>query len=45
MTIRKNTTPRSPIEPGEHLAEELKALDMSASEMARKIDVAPTGLL
>jgi addiction module HigA family antidote len=31
--------PISPIHPGEHLAEELKALDMSASELARKIDV------
>jgi addiction module HigA family antidote len=27
------------IHPGEHLAEELEALDMSASELARKIDV------
>jgi len=27
------------IHPGEHLAEELKALDMSASELARKIGV------
>jgi addiction module HigA family antidote len=27
------------IHPGEHLAEELKALDMSAAELARKIDV------
>jgi addiction module HigA family antidote len=31
--------PITPIHPGEHLAEELKALDMSASELARKIDV------
>jgi antitoxin HigA-1 len=29
----------SAIHPGEHLAEELKALDMSAAELARKIDV------
>ena len=28
------------IHPGEHLAEELEALDMSAPELARKIDVA-----
>jgi antitoxin HigA-1 len=28
-----------PIHPGEHLVEELKALDMSAAELARKIDV------
>lgn len=27
------------IHPGEHLAEELKALDMSAADLARKIDV------
>jgi antitoxin HigA-1 len=27
------------IHPGEHLAEELEVLDMSASELARKIDV------
>jgi len=29
----------TPIHPGEHLAEELEALDMSAAELARKIDV------
>ncbi|HJX95998.1 MAG TPA: HigA family addiction module antitoxin [Candidatus Acidoferrum sp.] len=27
------------VHPGEHLAEELKALDMSAAELARKLDV------
>jgi antitoxin HigA-1 len=27
------------IHPGEHLAQELEALDMSAAELARKIDV------
>ena len=27
------------IHPGEHLAEELEALDMSAAELARKMDV------
>ena len=27
------------IPPGEHLAEELKALDMSAAELARQLDV------
>jgi addiction module HigA family antidote len=31
--------PITAIHPGEHLAEELIALDMSASELARKIDV------
>ena len=30
---------RTAIHPGEHLAEELEALDMSAAELARKIDV------
>ena len=29
----------TPIHPGEHLAEELKALNMSAAELARKINV------
>jgi addiction module HigA family antidote len=29
----------SAIHPGEHLAEELKALDMSAAELARKLNV------
>ena len=29
----------APIHPGEHLAEELQALDMSAAELARKMDV------
>ena len=31
--------PLAAIHPGEHLAEELKALDMSAAELARKLDV------
>jgi addiction module HigA family antidote len=30
---------RTPIHPGEHLAEELKELAMSAAELARQIDV------
>jgi addiction module HigA family antidote len=29
----------TPIHPGEHLAEELKALHMSAAELARQLDV------
>ncbi len=29
----------TPIHPGEHLAEELKALQMSAAELARQLDV------
>jgi antitoxin HigA-1 len=29
----------SPIHPGEHLAEELRVLDMSAAELARRIGV------
>ena len=31
--------PISAIHPGEHLAEELKALDMCAAELARRLDV------
>src|ERR1700730_11683171 len=31
--------PITPIHPGEHLAEELKELGMSAAELARKLDV------
>jgi len=31
--------PVAAIHPGEHLAEELEALDMSAAELARKLDV------
>src|SRR5271170_3439216 len=30
---------QTPIHPGEHLKEELDALDMSAAELARKLDV------
>jgi len=30
------------IHPGEHLAEELKELDMSAASLARQIEVSPT---
>ena len=31
--------PRMPIHPGEHLVEELRELDMSAAELARRLDV------
>jgi antitoxin HigA-1 len=31
--------PNTAIHPGEHLAEELKALDMSAAELARQLNV------
>lgn len=31
--------PRSPIHPGEHLAEELNELGMTAAELSRQIDV------
>jgi addiction module HigA family antidote len=31
--------PRTPIHPGEHLAEELKELGISAAELARQLDV------
>lgn len=30
---------RTPVHPGEHLAEELRELDISAAELARQIDV------
>jgi len=33
--------PLTPIHPGEHLAEELAALGISASELARRLDVPP----
>lgn len=33
--------PPTAIHPGEHLAEELEALEMSASELARKLGVPP----
>lgn len=31
--------PRKPIHPGEHLAEELRELGMSAAELSRQLDV------
>ncbi|MDD1534264.1 MULTISPECIES: HigA family addiction module antitoxin [unclassified Bradyrhizobium] len=31
--------PRTPIHPGEHLAEELRELDITAAELSRQIDV------
>jgi len=31
--------PPDPIHPGEHLAEELRELEMSAAELARRLDV------
>jgi addiction module HigA family antidote len=37
--IRRNTMPPTAIHPGEHLAEELKELGMSAAELARQLDV------
>jgi antitoxin HigA-1 len=37
--IRSTTMALNPIHPGEHLAEELHALDMSAAELARKLGV------
>jgi len=40
LTIIRSTDMRViAIHPGEHLAEELKALDMSAAELARRLDV------
>lgn len=37
--IEQKVLPVIAIHPGEHLAEELKALKMSAAELARKLDV------
>jgi addiction module HigA family antidote len=31
--------PRTPVHPGEHLAEELRELGLSAAELSRQIDV------
>jgi len=39
ITIRRNSVAISAIHPGEHLAEELKELNMSAAELARQLDV------
>jgi hypothetical protein len=36
---RRNIMALTAIYPGEHLAEELKELDMSAAELARQLDV------
>ncbi len=33
------TLPRTPIHPGEHLAEELRGLGITAAELSRQIDV------
>jgi addiction module HigA family antidote len=39
ITIEEVDVARTPIHPGEHLAEELTELGMSAAELARQIDV------
>jgi plasmid maintenance system killer protein len=39
ITTKENVVAVTAIHPGEHLAEELKELDMSAAELARKIGV------
>src|SRR6266581_4310546 len=39
VTTRRKIMAAAAIHPGEHLAEELRTLDMSAAELARKIDV------
>jgi addiction module HigA family antidote len=39
ITIRRNIMALPAIHPGEHLAEELKELGMSAAELARQLDV------
>jgi antitoxin HigA-1 len=41
IIIRKNAMTRIAIHPGEHLGEELEALNMSASELARRLAVPP----
>jgi addiction module HigA family antidote len=37
--LKETLVARTPIHPGEHLAEELKELGISAAELARQIDV------
>src|SRR5262245_1285879 len=39
IIIRGRIMPRTAIHPGEHLAEELKGMGLSAAELARQIDV------
>jgi addiction module HigA family antidote len=39
FTEGKTIVPRTPIHPGEHLAEELRELGVSAAELSRQIDV------
>src|SRR5260370_8044522 len=39
IIIRRNIMALTAIHPGEHLAEELKELGMSAAELARQLDV------
>jgi addiction module HigA family antidote len=39
IIIEENTMARTPIHPGEHLAEELAELNMSAAELPRQIEV------
>jgi addiction module HigA family antidote len=37
--LKEETVARTPIHPGEHLAEELRQLGVSAAELSRQIDV------
>jgi len=39
LSLREDIVPRTPIHPGEHLAEELRELGLSAAELSRQIDV------
>jgi addiction module HigA family antidote len=39
ITIRRQIMARTPIHPGQHLAEELRELGISAAEVSRQIDV------
>jgi antitoxin HigA-1 len=37
--LKETAMPRTPIHPGEHLAEELRELGITAAELSRQIDV------
>src|ERR1700749_3667556 len=39
LSLKGITMPRTPIHPGEHLAEELRELGITAAELSRQIDV------
>jgi plasmid maintenance system antidote protein VapI len=39
LSLKEGLMPRTPIHPGEQLAEELRELGVSAAELSRQIDV------